>query len=78
MDCRLEETLSDEKPIDKSNEGNSEDEEVAVFQDKFGIIYYQPTYAAVWKREIRLPNGNIPAFACGALNKERYINPKIE
>ena len=25
-----------------------------------------------------LPNGNIVAFACGPLLKERYINPKIE
>ena len=25
-----------------------------------------------------LPNGNTPAYACGALTKERYINPKIE
>jgi hypothetical protein len=25
-----------------------------------------------------LPNGNIPAFACGPLTKDRYINPKIE
>ena len=28
--------------------------------------------------EKRLPNGNIPCFACGPLKKERYINPKIE
>ena len=25
-----------------------------------------------------LPNGNTPAYACGPLKKERYINPKIE
>ena len=25
-----------------------------------------------------LPNGNTPAYACGPLTKERYINPKIE
>ena len=28
--------------------------------------------------EPRLPSGNIPAFACGPLTRERYINPKIE
>ena len=27
---------------------------------------------------IKLPNGNIPTFACGPLTKQRYINPKIE
>lgn len=30
------------------------------------------------KQEKKLPSGNIPAFACGLLKKERYINPKIE
>ena len=25
-----------------------------------------------------LPNGNTPAYACGPLTKERYVNPKIE
>jgi hypothetical protein len=28
--------------------------------------------------EKRLPNGNIPCYACGPLKKERYVNPKIE
>jgi hypothetical protein len=49
-----------------------------VFSDKNNNIYYQPTFQAVQKREIKLPSGNIPAFACGPLTKERYINPKIE
>lgn len=26
----------------------------------------------------RLSNGNIPAYACGPLKRERYINPKME
>jgi hypothetical protein len=26
----------------------------------------------------RLPNGNIPEYACGPLKRERYVNDKIE
>ena len=25
-----------------------------------------------------MPSGNIPSFACGPLQKERYVNKKIE
>jgi hypothetical protein len=30
------------------------------------------------EEEKPLANGNTPAYACGPLTKERYINPKIE
>ncbi len=53
------------------------DKEVALFQDKQGNIYVQEIESSD-QVEKQLPNGNIPAYACGPLKRKRYINPKIE
>jgi hypothetical protein len=34
--------------------------------------------ASQFDKEATLANGNIAAYACGPLKKQRYINPKIE
>lgn len=46
----------------------------SIDSNKYNGSNFQNNYDEV----IKLPNGNIPTYACGPLTKSRYINPKIE
>ena len=75
----IEDALVEQQLRDSRESESDADAEEKYYQDHNGQVRVSKGEMHMQQQlEKRLPNGNIPCYACGPLKKERYVNPKIE
>ena len=78
-DAVMEQQQKESRETESDHDIDPDENMLKYYQDRDGQVRVNKGEMHMQEMlEKRLPNGNIPCYACGPLKKERYVNPKIE